>query len=113
MRSWVSSGKVHEAPTSFTFRGTLGSGGALVTDGGEVLRFSCFGASMEIRRDRLFQEWVKSWADETGLGVPCGEAQADGVPCFELDRDCSECQEAYEAWLEYRKKHGLADETQS
>jgi hypothetical protein len=54
---------------------------------------------MEKPRDRLFQEWIDSWADETGLGVPC-----DGVPCFELDRDCSECDEAYQAWLEFRRK---------
>ena len=60
-------------------------------------------------RDRLFKEWIASWADETGLGVPCMEAQADGVPCFELDRDCAECQEAYDAWLEYRKKQGITD----
>ena len=40
-------------------------------------------------RDRLFKEWIASWAEETGQGVPCAEAQADGVPCFELDRDCS------------------------
>jgi hypothetical protein len=59
---------------------------------------------MEKSRNRLFQEWIESWADETGLGVPCGEAQADGVPCFELNRDCAECDEAYQAWLEYRRK---------
>lgn len=58
---------------------------------------------MEKPRDRFFQEWIDSWADETGLGVPCGQAQADGVPCFELDRDCATCEEAYQAWLEYRK----------
>ena len=28
------------------------------------------------------------------LGVLCAEAQADGVPCFELGRDCSECEMA-------------------
>ena len=59
---------------------------------------------MEKPRDPLFQEWIESWAKETGLGVPCGEAQADGVPCFELGRDCAECEEAYEAWLEYRRR---------
>jgi hypothetical protein len=59
---------------------------------------------MEKPRDRLFQEWIDSWAEDTGLGVPCGEAQADGVPCFELDRDCAECDEAYQAWLEFRRK---------
>ena len=27
---------------------------------------------------------------QNGLGVPCPEAQADGVPCLELI-DCAEC----------------------
>lgn len=27
---------------------------------------------------------------DTG-GPPCGEAQADGVPCDELGRDCEDC----------------------
>lgn len=31
---------------------------------------------------------------ESGLGVPCGEAQADGVPCGELGVLCSECERA-------------------
>ena len=64
---------------------------------------------MDQPRDRLFMDWVKSWAEETGQGVPCMEAQADGVPCFELDRDCAECEEAQEAWLEYRKDQGIVD----
>lgn len=25
---------------------------------------------------------------------PCGEAQADGVPCDELGRDCEDCEKA-------------------
>ena len=64
---------------------------------------------MDQPRDRLFKEWIKSWAEETGQGVPCMEAQADGVPCFELDRACAECEEAYDAWLGYRKKQGIVD----
>ena len=64
---------------------------------------------MDVPRDRLFKEWIESWATETGQGVPCSEAQADGVPCFELDRDCSECEEAFDAWLEYRKRKGISD----
>ena len=64
---------------------------------------------MEAPRDRLFREWVKSWAEETGQGVPCMEAQADGVPCFELGRECEECQEAYEAYLRWRREKGIAD----
>ena len=26
---------------------------------------------------------------------PCARAQADGVPCQELDRDCEKCAQAY------------------
>lgn len=55
-------------------------------------------------RDRLFQEWIDSWADETGLGVPCRDAQADGAPCFELGKDCAECEEGFRSWLEFRRK---------
>jgi hypothetical protein len=60
-------------------------------------------------KDDLFQEWIESW-EETGLGVPCQEAQADGVPCFELDRDCAECEEAFQAWLEFKRRKGVADD---
>lgn len=28
------------------------------------------------------------------LGVCCAEAQADGVPCHELGKDCLECERA-------------------
>lgn len=38
---------------------------------------------------RALAETIKS-----GLGVPCGEAQADGVPCGELGVLCSECERA-------------------
>jgi hypothetical protein len=31
---------------------------------------------------------------EAGLGVPCAQAQADGVPCTELGIDCAECARA-------------------
>ena len=31
---------------------------------------------------------------KSGLGVPCREAQADGVPCGELGVLCSECERA-------------------
>jgi hypothetical protein len=31
---------------------------------------------------------------EKGLGVLCPEAQADGVPCSELGRDCRICEKA-------------------
>jgi len=29
---------------------------------------------------------------------PCEQAQADGVPCTELGRDCEVCERAYEEW---------------
>ncbi len=35
---------------------------------------------------------------EAALGVLCAEAQADGVPCFELGRDCETCERAYRSW---------------
>jgi hypothetical protein len=41
--------------------------------------------SQEINRA---MEWVLP------LGVCCAEAQADGVPCWELGRDCLECDRA-------------------
>ena len=47
--------------------------------------------------------------EETGQGVPCMEAQADGAPCTELGRECEECEEAYEAYLRYRKEKGIVD----
>jgi len=49
------------------------------------------------------RKWVESW-EELGLGVPCKEAQADGVPCFDLGRECSECEYAYESYLEWLEK---------
>lgn len=30
----------------------------------------------------------------TGTGALCAEAQADGVPCFELGRECATCERA-------------------
>lgn len=33
-------------------------------------------------------------------GPLCAEAQADGVPCFELGRDCETCERAYTSWIE-------------
>jgi len=34
---------------------------------------------------------TRKTAQERGLGVLCPEAQADGVPCTELGRDCEIC----------------------
>jgi len=36
----------------------------------------------------------KKSSQEEGLGVLCPEAQADGVPCQELGRDCDVCEMA-------------------
>jgi hypothetical protein len=41
-------------------------------------------------RSRPSQQRVARPAD--GLGVLCCEAQADGVPCAELGRDCADCE---------------------
>jgi hypothetical protein len=59
---------------------------------------------MQASEEELFQEWVESWAEETGQGIPCREAQADGAPCFELGRDCAECEKAFQVWLELRRE---------
>jgi hypothetical protein len=32
------------------------------------------------------------WLPEPGLGVPCCDAQCDGVPCRELRADCNDCE---------------------
>lgn len=38
-----------------------------------------------------------------GAGGPlCAEAQADGVPCYELGRDCETCEQAYLSWADAR-----------
>lgn len=34
--------------------------------------------------------WRAHGAPRSGLGVPCPQAQADGVPCLELMR-CADC----------------------
>ena len=42
--------------------------------------------------------------DTPGSGALCSEAQADGVPCFELGRDCEECEQAAPLWKKLRKE---------
>lgn len=39
-------------------------------------------------------------APDLSLGALCAEAQADGVPCFELGRDCETCERAYRSWAD-------------
>jgi len=36
----------------------------------------------------------KKTEKKSGLGVLCSEAQADGIPCPELDFDCEHCENA-------------------
>jgi hypothetical protein len=44
---------------------------------------------------RNVREADRNAAPTGGLGVLCPEAQADGVPCAELGRDCEICGKAY------------------
>jgi hypothetical protein len=46
-------------------------------------------------RAQLFLEVVRFW-EEKGV-PPCAEAQADGVPCTELGRQCESCSRAIKA----------------
>jgi hypothetical protein len=39
---------------------------------------------------------------QTVQGPLCAEAQADGVPCYELGRDCETCERAYLSWVDAR-----------
>ncbi len=39
-------------------------------------------------------ESKRKTSQEEGLGVLCAEAQADGVPCPELGRECDGCEMA-------------------
>jgi len=65
---------------------------------------------MQASEEELFREWVESWEKETGQGIPCLEAQADGAPCLELGRDCVECEKAFQVWLELgREREGRGD----
>ena len=49
-------------------------------------------------------EWI--WA-EPGAGAFCCEAQADGVPCFEVGKDCAECEQGKEGWLRMKEEQHL------
>lgn len=46
-----------------------------------------------------------------GLGTGCAEAQADGVPCSELDRDCETCEKAEETMGSTRPPSHVLPET--
>ena len=43
------------------------------------------------------KERSEDWEAKAKLQRICDEAQADGVPCEELDRDCEECEHAEDA----------------
>jgi hypothetical protein len=42
--------------------------------------------------DRPYRSMSGVAAPVSGLGVPCCEGQADGVPCPELGRRCEDCE---------------------
>jgi hypothetical protein len=41
--------------------------------------------------------------DTPGSGALCPEAQADGVPCFEIGKDCEVCEKATPFWRNLRR----------
>lgn len=43
-----------------------------------------------------------------GLGVPCREAQCDGVPCPYCGSDCTDCEKAREAAAATSRRTGEA-----
>jgi len=36
--------------------------------------------------------------ERPGTGALCDQAQADGVPCFEIGRECETCEHAKPSW---------------
>jgi hypothetical protein len=46
------------------------------------------------RQAELGNAAAASREERPGTGALCPEAQADGVPCFELGRDCEVCEHA-------------------
>ncbi len=44
------------------------------------------------RRMRDLRSGILERRAESGLGVACAEAQADGVPCSTPDGDCGSCE---------------------
>ncbi len=44
------------------------------------------------RRMRDLRQGILQRCADSGLGVACAEAQADGVPCNALDRECTSCE---------------------
>ncbi len=103
--------EVQDLVTFFTFQKDSPDVGPHFPGRGSAVRIQLAGGRMEKLRDRLFLEWIDSWADEMGLGVPCGDAQADGVPCFELGRECAKCEGGRQSWLEFRRKKDLAGDS--
>jgi len=43
----------------------------------------------------IVKKSARATPDSEMRGIPCGRAQADGVPCQELGHDCEECEEAF------------------
>ncbi len=44
------------------------------------------------RRMRDLRQGILQRCADSGLGAACAEAQADGVPCGDLDRECVNCE---------------------
>jgi len=58
---------------------------------------------MEARRSEESGDTREAF--DTG-GPPCGEAQADGVPCEEMGNDCEDCDQAEPEAREVYKSRG-------
>ena len=66
----------------------------------ENVRGECLELALEIDPGKARRVGSNS---EKALNVLCAEAQADGVPCFELGRQCETCELAYRwyvTWVE-------------
>jgi len=59
---------------------------------------------MESKKTDEGQAEQPKGGDTPGSGALCSEAQADGVPCFELGRDCETCEQAAPLWKKLRKE---------
>ena len=62
-------------------------------------RFSVYPYS-DVPADRRAHVRRRGTHSEIALGVLCAEAQADGVPCWELGRDCETCERAFRWFAE-------------
>ncbi len=54
------------------------------------------------RRTRNPRQGILQRCADSGLGVACAEAQADGVPCPAPESDCASCERGAAALLAQR-----------